>query len=70
MCPTCSAICDEAGTGPHDAWHQSIDQKTLPLLSDFITDVLDTVDAQNHEHSVSPKDLIRLPSLTPADLEV
>jgi hypothetical protein len=35
-CETCGALCDEATTNEHDAWHLAIDQRSLPALLDIL----------------------------------
>jgi hypothetical protein len=35
-CEACGALCDEATTGEHDAWHEGLDGRSLPLLTDFL----------------------------------
>jgi hypothetical protein len=36
-CETCGALCDEATTDDHDAWHYALDRRSLPELVDFLT---------------------------------
>jgi hypothetical protein len=69
ICATCGAICDEAVTADHDAWHATIALQTLPLLSDFVTDLPKTENDQPPDRLPSAKDHIRLPKLTAGDAE-
>jgi hypothetical protein len=73
-CETCGALCDEATTNEHDAWHYAMDRRSLPVLADFLTapreDDLqsETQDEQVEEgRSDSVKRHIYLPRLIAAD---
>jgi hypothetical protein len=67
MCPACGAICDEAGTGDHDAWHQAIQRKMLPSLVDFLTELDGIDEGLSAEPESSNKSYLELPKLIQAD---
>jgi hypothetical protein len=68
-CGICGAICDESATGDHEAWHAAIEDKTLPLLADYVTELAENHDDQPDEHIGSVKMHVQLPKFTAADSE-
>lgn len=75
-CEACGALCDEATTEEHDAWHGKIEGKSLPLLLDFLTGTDDarpapeTAAAESDPPATAPvpnRRHIQLPKLMAAD---